>query len=182
MQGNHVDLGLWTSAEESLSFLCSSSVSLAILYRAIRDRLFPFRKKKVFDELFAYRLAWLNHDRTTRGEAHNNENQATGQTNDSVAIQIEIPAYPPPTYSAVREERVFVRECREQERISKVWDETQERDALARTKVWILHDANATRGKPIDIEFEKWFVDGPWLNFDFEFRFDTRHKREFSHF
>lgn len=95
MQGNHVELGLWTSTEESLSFVCTYVPVLKIFYVAIRDRLVT-RKETFIQESWA---RVLRHDRTTRDEVHTIENEDPERTNNSVVYEMEMPTYPPSAYS-----------------------------------------------------------------------------------
>ena len=97
MQGKHVDLGLWTSAEESLSFLCSCVPFLRSQYAFLRDRRSSRRNEKVVDESSA---PSSNQHTKTRSEGHSNANDDTRRENHSVAVQIEMPRYPLSTHLA----------------------------------------------------------------------------------
>lgn len=97
MQGKHVDLGLWTSVEESSSFFCSCVPSLHSLYKFLRDRRSLKTNEGVVNESSARSS---DQHRQTRSEGHSNTNDDTRRETHSVAVQIEMPMCPPPTYSA----------------------------------------------------------------------------------
>lgn len=105
MLGNHVELGLWTSTEESLSFVCSSVPFLRVVYRGTRDRWLSMRNKSLISKRSTDNLC---HDGTTRNEAHrttkdkahSNESEDPWRTNNLATIQIQMPMFPLPTYSA----------------------------------------------------------------------------------
>lgn len=111
MEGEHVNLGLWTSTEESLSFVCSCAPSLRSIYKH-RGSKHSKREEGFVNERSAPSPSY---NETARDEGHSNENEDGLRANSSVAIQREMPNYPPPTYSASNEVRVVVRECTEQD-------------------------------------------------------------------
>lgn len=97
----------------------------------IRDRWFSRGKKKnLVDNSSTHNSSSYE----TRNKAHSDENEDLGRTNDSAAIQMEMPTYPPPTYSAASEMYV-VRECTEQDSISAMQDVVQKREAPVASNV-----------------------------------------------
>lgn len=110
MEGEHVNLGLWTSTEESLSFVCSCAPSLSSIYYHRRSK-HSKREEGLVNERSAPNPSY---NETAGDQGRSNENEDSRRANNSATIQREMPNYPPPTYSASNEVRVVVRECTEQ--------------------------------------------------------------------